>query len=768
MAENTIIHEISLAGYKATSTGGMLDLGTWGSYGIEKLHLTLDAAWQDLTITAFFNVKGEVVGKALVGKDGYADVPWEATKENTFAGRIVFEGSMNNQRRISANLNFKVTNHSEFEDSDPVPTDDRWNQFVTQNKEYRDGAYEAAERANARAEDAEVASEGAQAAARAAKASENAAAASASNAAADAAKAGQYAKAAQAAQEAAENAAAAAAASESAADTLAAKAERAAQEAENSNTAANNAAYLAGENATAAQQAAENAAAAANYAGQSASDAAASKAAAETAAQAAQEAQAAAAAARDDAVKAQTAAQTAAKTAQDAQNAAEKARDDAQTAQQGAEAARDAAAGSAEAAAKSEENAKQSANTLAESVENVVANTAAVAELKQQVANITPDDSTIGDKPWSSKHIIDMLFPPLEESGNPVVCYPVAGYPLGVKASWEPVQEGTGTPYPAGGGKNLFNPAWMPEKAMSYGVMWTITPDGIVTANGTASGSTYYNSDNFLLPAGTYTISEMSHFRITIRNKDADGATIATQAVGRPHTFTVENDIQNATLFFAASGTLDNVSAKPQIEKGATATAYSPYANIRPIKGRDSVTITRQEDNQVITLNMPETVYSGEVDAVTGDGKETRKTLTLDGTTNKFTQHDRYWNLPQNSAPGIADSYDTTCSHFPANTFGGNSRGKYLYTTTQLMSKYFPDANALNAYLVAQYVAGSPVQVYYNLTEPVPFTATGAQPIPALAGANTVLTDADSVTVTGRADPIKRIEDLEAAVASIN
>lgn len=767
MAENTIIHEISLAGYKATSTGGMLDLGTWGSYGIEKLHLTLDAAWQDLTITAFFNVKGEVVGKALVGKDGYADVPWEATKENTFAGRIVFEGSMNNQRRISANLNFKVTNHSEFEDSDPVPTDDRWNQFVTQNKEYRDGAYEAAERANARAEDAEVASEGAQAAARAAKASENAAAASASNAAADAAKAGQYAKAAQAAQEAAENAAAAAAASESAADTLAAKAERAAQEAENSNTAANNAAYLAGENATAAQQAAATATAAANDAGQSASDAAASKAAAETAAKAAQDAQTATAAAKAEAVKAQEAAQTAAKSAQDAQAASENVRDDAQTAQQGAEAARDAAAGSAEAAAKSEENAKQSANTLAESVENVVANTAAVAELKQQVANITPDDSTIGDKPWSSKHIIDMLFPPLEESGNPVVCYPVAGYPLGVKASWEPVQEGTGTPYPAGGGKNLFNPAWMPEKAMSYGVTWTITPDGIVTANGTASGSTYYNSDNFLLPAGTYTISEMSHFRVTILNKDTND-TITAQNVGQPRTFTVENDIQNATLFFAASGTLDNVSAKPQIEKGATATAYSPYANIRPIKGRDSVTITRQEDNQVITLNMPETVYSGEVDAVTGDGKETRKTLTLDGTTNKFTQRDRYWNLPQNSAPGIADSYDTTCSHFPANTFGGNSMGKYLYTTTQLMSKYFPDANALNAYLVAQYVAGSPVQVYYNLTEPVPFTATGAQPIPALAGANTVLTDADSVTVTGRADPIKRIEDLEAAVASIN
>lgn len=80
-----------------------------------------------------------------------------------------------------------------------------------------------------------------------------------------------------------------------------------------------------------------------------------------------------------------------------------------------------------------------------------------------------------------------------------------------------------------------------------------------------------------------------------------------------------------------------------------------------------------------------------------------------------------------------------------------------------------PDnADNWKAYLAAQYAAGTPVQVAVKLDPPTPFTATGAQPIPALAGANTVLTDADSVTVTGRADPIKRIEDLEAAVASIN
>lgn len=59
------------------------------------------------------------------------------------------------------------------------------------------------------------------------------------------------------------------------------------------------------------------------------------------------------------------------------------------------------------------------------------------------------------------------------------------------------------------------------------------------------------------------------------------------------------------------------------------------------------------------------------------------------------------------------------------------------------------------------------MQIAYKLAEPMPFTAPGAQPIPALSGVNTVLTDADSATVTGKADPIKRITDLEDAVASM-
>ena len=804
MAENTIIHEISLAGYKATSTGGMLDLGTWGSYGIEKLHLTLDAAWQDLTITAFFNVNGKVVAKRVVGKDGYADVPWEATKENTFAGCLAFEGSINGQRRISTNLNYKVTNHSETTDSDPVPTDDRWNQFVTETKGYRDGAFEAAERANTRSEDAETASEDAQAAARAAKASENAAAASASNAAADAAKAGPYAEAARAAQEAAEsardkaiaaqqaaeNAAAAAADSKSAADTLAAEAARAALAAENSKAAANNAANLAGENATAAQQAAATATAAANDAGQSASDAAASKAAAETAAKAAQDAQTATAAAKAEAVKAQEAAQTAAKSAQDAQAASENVRDDAQTAQQGAEAARDAAAKSAEAAAKSEANVKQSADTLAESVKN-----------------ITPDDSSIGDKPWSSKHIIDMLCPPLEESGNPVVCYPVAGYSLGVKASWEPVQEGSGTPSPENirpikgrdsvtverCGENVIE--FLSTEDSSSDIKIAVDEEKNITLNGTLAGKGNISIGTCRLHwvAGkTYTMY-VKKVGGSVSFGSGDGITFAYAlfTTDYDHFFRGDTNSTNLDVYIASDAALVETELVFMLQCWRKGTVFNNFKfQIEVVEGTTTPSTYAPYNGRTNTLTLPETVYGGEVDAVSSEGQETQKLVILNG-----TESWNSWGINAHN-PAITgfytydiNDYDAInskgiCSHLETpnqDVWGGRNAGigfatvgSSRYFMFSMMTSSLPDISAghevasLKAYLAAQNDAGTPVQIAYKLAEPVPFTATGAQPLSALAGVNTVLTDADSATVTGRADPIKRITDSEDAVASIN
>lgn len=571
-------------------------------------------------------------------------------------------------------------------------------------------------------------------------------------------------------------------------DTLAAEAARAAKAAEDSKAAANNAAYFAGENATAAQQAADTATAAANDAGQSASDAAASKAAAETAAKAAQDAQTATATAKAEAVKAQEAAQTAAKSAQDAQAAAEKVRDDAKTAQKGAEAARDTAAKSAEAAAKSEANAKQSADTLAESVKN-----------------ITPDDSSIGDKPWSSKHIIDMLCPPLEESGNPVVCYPVAGYPLGVKAKWEPVQEGSGTPSPENirpikgrdsvtverCGENVIE--FLSTEDSNSDIKIAVDAEKNITLNGTISAKSNIIIGMCRLHwvAGkTYTMY-VKKVGGSVSLGSGDGITFAYSlfATDYEHYFRGDTTGTNIDAYIASNVALVETELVFMLQCWRVGTVFNNFKfQIAVVPGTIAPTTYTPYNGQTNTLTLPETVYGGEVDAVKGEGPDTWKLVILNG-----TESWNSWGINAHN-PAITgfytydiNDYDAInakviCSHLETpnqDVWGGRNAGIGLATVGS--SRYFmfsmltsslPDISAghevdsLKAYLAAQNDAGTPVQIAYKLAEPVPFTATGGTALPALAGANTVLTDADTATVTGRADPIKRITDLEDAVAS--
>ena len=73
------------------------------------------------------------------------------------------------------------------------------------------------------------------------------------------------------------------------------------------------------------------------------------------------------------------------------------------------------------------------------------------------------------------------------------------------------------------------------------------------------------------------------------------------------------------------------------------------------------------------------------------------------------------------------------------------------------------------AYLATQYAAGTPVQIAYKLEEPIPFQIEGEQ-ILAMKGINNILTDADTVTATGREDPVhyvdKKFAELSAAIVA--
>lgn len=369
------------------------------------------------------------------------------------------------------------------------------------------------------------------------------------------------------------------------------------------------------------------------------------------------------------------------------------------------------------------------------------------------------DDAAVSeDAPWSSKHIIDMLCPPLEESGNPVVCYPVAGYALGVKASWEPVQEGSGTPSPENirpikgrdsvtverCGENLLNP-----KENLYN---TYTPYGL-TINYIGDNKVHLKGTyNFEGGGGSFVILDTQQKLLAGRNLKITGFTIAgTKQTYRLYGLRTKDETAIAMNAEFAEGDVIDMTVAIVVSKDTPST-YIPYTA------------------QTNTLTLPETVYGGEVDAVTGEGQEMWGTETISkiASINELTSVVRcaatlsQKSVTAKSGSAISNWLGEYVSYVEdKESFYTNQMQIYIKISKTRLS-------SLNVAGVNAYLSEHPLTVCYKLAEPVPFTATGAQPIPALAGANTVLTDADSATVTGRADPIKRITDLEAAVASIN
>ena len=375
------------------------------------------------------------------------------------------------------------------------------------------------------------------------------------------------------------------------------------------------------------------------------------------------------------------------------------------------------------------------------------------------------DDTTVGLDAWSAKHLVDVLCPPISETGNPVVCYPVVGSKLGVKASWEPAQEGSGEPSPDNirpisgrdavnfeqRGANMLHITPF-KSTIKRGITFEYVDGGGIHVSGTSTGSA--DSPYFLvglLPPGKYCGSEFEakiYPSISV-NRENGRDWISTRGA-------FEIPSGNAVEYWRitiAAGITVNATFYPYIVAGSTApNAYPPYVST------------------AISLTLPSTIYGGTVDAVTGEGQETWKIAAIDAKKIKFSSdgNDRFWNLPYHTADGATGASKIICSHFISSTFSVNEPYAFFFTRPNRLQNLFSSVDELNDYCAAQYAAGTPVQiVYQSLKEPVSFTATGAQPISALSGANTVLTDADALIVTGRADPIKRITDLEDAVASM-
>ena len=199
--------------------------------------------------------------------------------------------------------------------------------------------------------------------------------------------------------------------------------------------------------------------------------------------------------------------------------------------------------------------------------------------------------------------------------------------------------------------------------------------------------------------------------------------------------------------------------------------------NIRPIEGRQSVKITSNGTEH--TLALPDTIYGGEVDAVTGAGVKAMGCIQFTGTetwgeylagTTKS-----YITTVVTNAPA-APTLPAVSSHFEWQVYAyaeKNSEGKFAFQSNGAKicfctTQTYKNKNEWAAYLAAQYAAGTPVQVVYKLATPETFAATGGGRIDALAGTNTISTDADTVTITAPTPPQTTASAAEAQAAKLD
>lgn len=416
-----------------------------------------------------------------------------------------------------------------------------------------------------------------------------------------------------------------------------------------------------------------------------------------------------------------------------------------------------------------------------------------VNQLKDDVAAITPDDTVVDGKPWTSKKTVDSLCMPLEATGNPVQVYPVEGYPLGIKVSWEPTQAGEGDPSPDNirpisgrdavrvirCGKNYIDVKSLDKKTISS-CKYESTEKGFrVTAY--AAGN--YKPCIFYLPTDivlgkTITVSA----ELTAKTNDVTpGIRIIAYKDGYvQQAIYVDRDFGSvgvrysdtakipdalpegcegfALNYYCTRGTNANPDdyseyADIQIELGSTATPYEPYTGSKT------------------DIALPETVYGGTLDVETGVVTVTHCLVTLTG--------EEIWQKEGNyiysySVPAGKQRGTGVCTHYPYWDRVGDFdyvRGYYVLhvgcafiVSGGIGSNFTVDE--WKAHLAEQKANGTPVQVSYALKTPYTIQLTPQQ-IAALSGVNIIYTDAGTLTVTGREDPRHTIVELKNAIISL-
>ena len=206
-------------------------------------------------------------------------------------------------------------------------------------------------------------------------------------------------------------------------------------------------------------------------------------------------------------------------------------------------------------------------------------------QFQESIDALTPDDSVVAGKPWTSKKIIDILCPELQETGNPVTCYPVEGYPLDITVSWEPTQAGSGDPYPGGCGKNLLDIRKCQSGYKQYNLTITIEED-VVNIKGIPN-TTMEFAPFVIASAPDYSLSGLD-YKIT--------AFCAKGSVKSVYGLRSKNEKEIAVMMQLTTGKAVDVALRLMVSVDVPS-EYEPYENVRPISGYDQIKISKYGKN---------------------------------------------------------------------------------------------------------------------------------------------------------------------------
>ena len=185
--------------------------------------------------------------------------------------------------------------------------------------------------------------------------------------------------------------------------------------------------------------------------------------------------------------------------------------------------------------------------------------------------------------------------------------------------------------------------------------------------------------------------------------------------------------------------------------------------NVRPISGRDSVDLVLSptasaEDGRTISVQLPETVYGGTLDVLTGTLTVDRKGHVFNGT----ESWGQFWSAPHRcfrlvvSGTQVRSLINRASSHF-ANvsvTSGTTAVGYYAYngTASAVYVQFrpnltdIPDLSSWKAWLAAQHQAGTPLTCWHTIAVPKVFQLSPRM-VTALKGQNNIWADCGDVTV---------------------